>query len=66
MIFLITKDAITAFIIVLVSEFAKRSDKLGALISSLPVVTIAVMIWLYIEKQRNVKIANHAITHFGM
>jgi len=64
MIFIVTKYAITAFVIVLVSEFAKRSDKIGALISSLPFVTIMVMIWLYIEKQGNVKIANHAYYTF--
>lgn len=61
---LITKYATTAFIIVLVSEMAKRSDKLGALISSLPFVTIMVMIWLYLEKQGNRKIGNHAYYTF--
>ena len=60
MTFIISKYLITAFIIVFVSEIAKRSDKLGALISSLPLVTILVMIWLYIENQSIEKIANHA------
>ncbi len=64
MIFLITKYAVTAFVIVLVSEVAKRSDKLGALISSLPFVTIAVMIWLNVEKQGNARIGNHAYYTF--
>ncbi len=64
MIFLITKYAVTAFIIVLVSEIAKRSDKLGALISSLPFVTILVMTWLYLEKQGTEKIATHAFYTF--
>jgi hypothetical protein len=61
---LITKYAITAFVIVIVSEVAKRSDKFGALISSLPFVTIMVMIWLYIEKQGSQKIGNHAYYTF--
>ena len=61
---LIAKYAVTAFVIVLVSEFAKRSDKLGALISSLPFVTILVMIWLYLEKQGSAKIGNHAYYTF--
>ena len=64
MVTLIMKYAITAFVIVVVSEVAKRSDKLGALISSLPFVTIMVMIWLYIEKQGSQKIANHAYYTF--
>ncbi|HTL70724.1 MAG TPA: DUF3147 family protein [Candidatus Eisenbacteria bacterium] len=61
---LIAKYAVTSFVIVLVSEAAKRSDRLGALISSLPFVTIMVMIWLYVEKQGNQKIGNHAYYTF--
>ena len=49
---------------VLVSETAKRSDKLGALISSLPMVTVLTLIWLYIEKQPVAKIENHAYYTF--
>ena len=64
MILLIVKYALTSFVIVLVSEIAKRSDKVGALISSLPFVTIMVMIWLCIEKQGNAKIGNHAYYTF--
>ena len=64
MTFIIYKYLITAFIIVFVSEIAKRSDKLGALISSLPLVTILIMIWLYIENQSIEKIANHAYYTF--
>src|SRR3989338_2375431 len=61
---LITKYAVTAFMIVLVSEVAKRTDRLGALIASLPLVTILVMVWLHLEKQGNQKIGNHAYYTF--
>lgn len=64
MLMLITKYAVTAFIIVLVTEIAKRSDRIGALISSLPMVTVMVMLWLYFEKQGTEKIANHALYTF--
>lgn len=57
---LITKYVITSAIVVLVSEFAKRSDKLGGLIASLPLVTVLTLIWLYYEQQSPEKIANHA------
>jgi F0F1-type ATP synthase assembly protein I len=57
---LITKYLLTAGIVVLVSEIAKRSDKLGGLIASLPLVTILALIWLYVENQPTEKIANHA------
>lgn len=60
MTWVITKYLITAAIVVLVSELAKRSDKLGGLIAALPLVTLLVLIWLYIEKQPQEKIANHA------
>lgn len=61
---LITKYAATALIIVVVSEVAKRSDRLGALISSLPFVTIMVLMWLHWEKQGTAKLANHAFYTF--
>jgi len=61
---LIIKYALTAAVIVLVSEVAKRSDKLGALISSLPFVTLLVMIWLHMERQGSRKIGNHAYYTF--
>ena len=57
---LITKYLITAAVIVAASEIAKRSDKVGALIAALPLVTILTMIWLYLENQPAEKIANHA------
>ena len=62
--FFLIKYLITAFVIVSISEIAKHSDKLGALISSLLIVTILVMMWLYIEKQPVDKIANHAFYTF--
>lgn len=57
---LVVKYAATAAVVVLVSELAKRSDKVGALVASLPLVTLMVLVWLYLEKQPAEKIANHA------
>jgi hypothetical protein len=57
---LITKYFITAAVVVLVSEAAKRSDKLGGFVAALPLVTVLALIWLYVEKQPDQKIANHA------
>ena len=62
--YLIFKYLITAGIVVLVSEFAKRSDKLGALIAALPIVTVLTLIWLFVENQSMAKIANHAYYTF--
>lgn len=60
MAWLITKYAITAAVVVLVSEVAKRSDKLGGFIAALPLVTLLALLWLYFENQPQDKIANHA------
>jgi len=62
--YLIMKYLITAGVVVLVSEFAKRSDKLGGLIAALPMVTVLTLIWLYVEQQPASKIANHAYYTF--
>ena len=51
---------LTAAVVVLVSEAAKRSDKLGGFIAALPLVTVLALIWLYVEDQPPEKIANHA------
>ena len=64
MLLLIIKYAVTAFIIVAVSEVAKRADRLGAFLASLPLVTIMIMIWLYIENEKTEKISNHAYYTF--
>lgn len=60
MTWLITKYLVTAAIVVAVSEFAKRSDKLGGFIAALPLVTVLALIWLHIDNQPTEKIANHA------
>jgi F0F1-type ATP synthase assembly protein I len=60
MAWLISKYLITAAVVVIVSEAAKRSDRLGGLIAALPLVTVLALIWLYIEHQPQTKIANHA------
>ena len=60
MTWIVVKYSLTAAVVVLVSELAKRSDKLGGFVAALPLVTFLSLIWLYLEKQPNQKIANHA------
>jgi len=62
--YILLKYLITAGVVVLVSELAKRSDKLGGLIAALPLVTVLTLIWLYVEHQPASKIANHAYYTF--
>jgi hypothetical protein len=60
MAWLITKYFLTAGLIMVISEVAKRSDKVGAMITALPLVTLATLVWLYIEKQPVDRIAGYA------
>ena len=62
--YLILKYLLTAGVVVAVSEFAKRSDKLGGLVAALPLVTVLTLIWLHVEHQPTAKIANHAYYTF--
>lgn len=57
---IVTKYLITAAIVVVISEVAKRSDRLGALIAALPLVTILALVWMYLEQQPQQKIASQA------
>lgn len=57
---LITKYMLTAAVVVLVSEVAKRSDRLGGFIAALPLVTFLALVWLHLDKQPMAKISNHA------
>lgn len=60
MTWLIAKCIVTATMVVLVSELAKRDDRIGGLVAALPLVTVLTLIWLHIENQSAAKIANHA------
>ncbi|MFP5393846.1 MAG: DUF3147 family protein [Gammaproteobacteria bacterium] len=57
---MITKYLITAAVVVLVSEAAKRSDRLGGFIAALPMITLLTLVWLHVEHQPQAKLANHA------
>jgi len=54
------KYLLTAAVVVAVSEFARRNDRLGGLIAALPLVTLLTLVWLQLEHQPAEKIANHA------
>ena len=64
MTWILTKYLVTAGLVVLISEVAKRTDKIGALIAALPLVTVLTLFWLYFENQSSEKIANQAYYTF--
>ena len=64
MIWYLIKLALTAVIIVLVSEVAKKLPLLGSLIAYLPLISVLGMIWLYGETKDMEKIASHSVGTF--
>lgn len=57
---LITTYLITAAVVVLVSEVAKRSDRFGGFVAALPMITLLTLVWLHLENQPEARLANHA------
>ena len=64
MIYILIKIFITSILIVLISEIAKTNDKLGGLISAMPITTLLIIFWLYYENESNTKISNHMLYTF--
>lgn len=62
--YLIAKALISGVIIAIVSEVAKRQPALGALIASLPLVSVMGMIWLWRDKPDPTNMAEHATATF--
>ncbi len=61
MTYLLVKAAISGLLIALASETARRFPGLGALIVSLPLVSILSMIWLWRDTQDVERLAAHSI-----
>ena len=64
MLYLILKGLISAVLIVAASEFAKRFPGFGALIASLPLVSVLGMIWLWRDKPDVDNMAAHVGANF--
>ena len=62
------KFIISALVIVLASEIAKRSTVLSAIIIALPLVSLITFIWIYVESKNIARIArlSEEILYFGL
>lgn len=49
MAYYLIKIAVTTILIVAISEIAKRSTFVGALLASIPLISVLAMLWLYID-----------------
>lgn len=61
---LILKALLSGVIVMIVSEIAKRSPPFGALVASLPLVSVLGMIWLWRETADTERLAAHSQATF--
>lgn len=66
MAYLFIKIAITAILIVAISEIAKRSSFLGAILASIPLISVLAMFWLYIDTKDVEKVSELSIGVFWL
>ena len=64
MTYLLLKAAISGVLIAIVSEVARRHPGFGALIASLPLVSVLGMMWLWRDRPEPVHMAAHAQATF--
>ena len=64
MLYLVIKAALSGVIIAVASEVARRWPGWGALIVSLPLVSVLAMIWLWRDTQDPVRLAAHSEATF--
>lgn len=60
MLYMLIKAGLSGVIIAVVSEVARRNAGFGALIASLPLVSVLGMVWLWRDTQEPERLAAHA------
>ena len=66
MTYYLVKIFVTTVLIVVISEIAKRSTFIGAILASVPLVSVLAMIWLYIDTKDVTRISNLSISIFWL
>ena len=64
MLYLILKALLSGVIVMAVSEIARRSPAFGALVVSLPLVSLLAILWLWRDTGDTARIADHAEATF--
>jgi hypothetical protein len=60
------KIALTTLLIVVISEVSKRSSFIGALLASIPLISVMAMIWLYVDTKDIQKVSDLATGVFWL
>ncbi|MPV86256.1 DUF3147 family protein [Ostreibacterium oceani] len=66
MLYYFIKIVITAVLVVLISEIAKRSTLIGAILASVPLTSVLAMLWLYIDTEDKAKISEFSSSVFWL
>ena len=66
MAYYIVKVSITVLLVVMISELSKRNSFLGALLASVPLVSVLAMIWLYVDTGDVAKVSELASSVFWL
>ena len=66
MTYYLVKIAVTTVLIVAISEIARRSTLIGAILASVPLVSVLAMIWLYVDTKDVGRISSLSISVFWL
>ncbi len=66
MAYTIIKLFVSAGLVVLISELSRRDGWLGALLASLPIISVLAIVWLYVDTRDVVKISGLSMGIFWL
>ena len=66
MAYYITKLAVTVILVVLISEVAKRSSFIGAVLASVPLTSVLAILWIYVETGDVGRISDLSVSIFWL
>ena len=66
MVYYLIKIAVTTVLIVAISEIAKRSSFVGALLASVPLISVLAITWLYVDTKDTAKVSALATSVFWL
>ena len=66
MIYYIIKIAVTTMLIVAIAEIAKRSSLAGAVLASVPLISVMALVWLYVDTRDIEKVSALATSVFWL
>lgn len=66
MTYYIVKIIVTTLLIVFISEVSKRSSFVGAVLASVPLISVLAMMWLYIDTKDTVKVSELSSSIFWL